>query len=171
MTTEQEELFKADPFIKLVLETIGISSINLIGGAVIDILEGRTPKDYDTIGGLDLYKNKLGLEFQYETKTAKTYKTGDLIIQDLKTQKEDFDFKISQATLKVDYNKKLSLQIDADSFDNKTLLPCERCWTEKSNALKALQRVVHWHKKGYEINDITYLSLLGVVGKNNNVNS
>lgn len=71
----------------------------------------------------------------------------------------------------VDYNKKLSLELDKESFDNKTLIPCERCWSEKPNALKALQRVVHWRKKGYEINDITYLSLLGVVGKNNNKNS
>lgn len=171
MTTEQEELFRADPFVKLILEVTGISSINLIGGAVTDILEGRKPKDYDTVGGLDIYKDKLGLEFQYETKTAKTFKKGDLIIQSLKTQKEDFDFKISQATLKVDYNKKLSLELDKESFDNKTLIPCERCWTEKSNALNSLRRLTHWRKKGYEINDITYLSLLGVVGKSNNKNS
>lgn len=171
MTKEQEELFRADSLVKLILETTGISSINLIGGAVTDILEGRKPKDYDTIGGLDLYKDKLGLEFQYETKTAKTFKKGDLIVQLLKTDKADFDFKISQASLTIDYKKQLTLEIDTNSFENKMLIPCEKAWIERKNALNSLRRIPHWKSKGYSINDITYLSLLGVVSRNSNINS
>jgi hypothetical protein len=171
MTQEQEILFKIDPFVKLLLETEGLGSISIIGGAVIDILEGREVKDYDLIGFSPSQVEKLGLTYSHETKTATTYIKDSLIIQALKTQKEDFDFKISQATLTVDYRKTISLNIDDSSFKNKMLIPCDRCWTEKKNALNSLQRIPHWRKKGYIINDITYLSLLGVAAKNININS
>lgn len=170
MTKEQEELFKADPFIKMVMEIREeVSSICLTGGAVIDILEGRKPKDYDCVG--TLYENKLGLEYSHETKSAKTFKKGDLIIQLLKTDKTDFDFKISQARLVINYKKELTLEIDENSFKNKMLIPCEKAWVEKKNALNSLRRIPHWRNKGYKINDTTYLSLLGIVGKGNNYNS
>lgn len=170
MTKEQEKLFRADPFIKMVTEiTEGISSIALTGGAVIDILERRKPKDYDCVG--TLYESKLGLEYSHETKSAKTFKKGDLTIQLLKTDKADFDFKISQARLVINYKKELTLEIDENSFNNKILIPCEKAWTERKNALNSLRRIPHWKNKGYTINDTTYLSLLGVVGKGNNYNS
>ena len=173
MTTEQEELFKADPFVKAVLELDENSSIQLIGGAVIDILEKRKPKDYDLIGYVSstLLKD-LGLMYQYETKTAKTYRKEKLIVQILKTEKADFDFKISEAALTIHAKtKRLTLSIDEQSFDNKMLIPCDRCWVERRNAMNTLHRIVHWAAKGYKINGVTYLSLLGVVAKNNNINS
>ena len=131
MTTEQEDLFKADPLIKVILETEGINATKLVGGAVIDILSKRVPKDYDFEVNYFPKVDKLNLEYQYETKTAKTFKKGDFILQQLKTSKDNFDFKISQATLTIACNKKLSLSIDKDSFDNKTLIPTAICWEEK----------------------------------------
>jgi len=171
MSQEQEELFRKDPLIKLILETEGLTSIALVGGAVIDILENRVPKDYDF--NLNSFPNveKLDLEYQYETKTAKTFKKGDLILQQLKTDASEFDFKISQSKLTIDYRKNISLTLDENSFKNKTLIPTDICWAEKKNALNSLRRIVHWKNKGYTINDTTYLSLLGVVGKGNNYNS
>jgi hypothetical protein len=50
-------------------------------------------------------------------------------------------------------------------------IPCEKAWIEHKNALNSLRRLPHWKNKGYSINDITYLSLLGVVGRNSNINS
>jgi len=173
MTTEQEELFKADPFVKAVLELDENSSIQLIGGAVIDILEKRKPKDYDLIGYVSstLLKD-LGLVYQYETKTAKTYRKEKLIVQILKTEKADFDFKISEATLTIHPESKgVTLSIDEQSFKNKMLIPCDKCWSERRNAMNTLHRIVHWAGKGYKINGVTYLSLLGVVGKSTNINS
>ena len=173
MTLEQKELFEKDPFVKAVLELSEHSSIQLVGGSVIDILEKRKPKDYDLIGYVSstLLKD-LGLVYQYETKTAKTYRKDKLTVQILKTEKADFDFKISEATLTIHAKlKKLTLSIDEQSFENKMLIPCDRCWTERRNAMNTLHRIVHWAAKGYKINGITYLSLLGVVGNNNNINS
>ncbi len=170
MTPEQEELFRKDPFIKMVAEVTEVkSSIILIGGAIIDILEGRKPKDYDCVGVL--YENNLGLEYSHETKSAKTFKKGDLVVQLLKTEINDFDFKISQARLTINHRKDLTLEIDKNSFEKKVLIPCEKAWIEKKNALNSLRRIPHWKNKGYAINDVTYLSLLSVVGKGNNYNS
>ena len=173
MTPEQKELFEKDPFIKTVLALDENSSIQLIGGPVIDILEKRKPKDYDLIGYVSstLLKD-LGLVYQYETKTAKTYRKDKLTVQILKTEKADFDFKISEATLPLHGStKRLTLSIDQQSFGDKLFITCDRCWTERRNAMNTLHRIVHWAAKGYKINGITYLSLLGVVGKNNNINS
>jgi hypothetical protein len=171
MTQEQEELFRADPLIKLLLETEGISTVKLIGGAVLDILQGKTPKDYDFALGYFPDPKKFEMDYQYETKTAKTFKKGEMVLQQLKTLPEDFDFKISQATLEVNYKKVMSLTIDKTSFEKKILIPTDKAWTEKRNALNSLRRIPHWRNKGYTINDTTYLSLLGVVGKSNNINS
>lgn len=170
MTQEQENLFKEDPVISLCLEQ-NINSVKLIGGAVIDILEKREVKDYDFfhLGDNDIIK--LGFKYSHDSKTAKTYIKNNLTIQVLKTSIDDFDFKISQATLTWNYQKSLILTIDQNSFDNKLLIPCEKAWTEKKNALNSLRRIIHYKNKGYSINDVTYLSLLSVVGKNNNYNS
>lgn len=170
MTTEQEELFKADEVVKLIIDS-GLSSIRLVGGAVLDILSGKIPKDYDFLGTTEEQVFKLGFKYSHDTKTATTYIKDNLILQRLKTDINDFDFKISQTNLFWDYSKKMQLIIDETSFENKVLIPCDRCWTEKKNALNSLRRLPHWREKGYKINDVTYLSLLSIVGKNNNINS
>lgn len=171
LTEEQEALFKADPLIKVILEVEKTSTINFIGGAVIDILEGRKVKDYDLTYITDSDLKTLGFEYCYETKTAKTYKKGDIILQKLKTASEDFDFKISQTALSVTHTKNFDLQICENSFNKKILIPCDKAWTEPKNALNSLRRIPHYKNKGYTIDDITYLSLLSVVGRNNNKNS
>lgn len=170
MTVEQEKLFRVDPIISLVLE-LDVSNIKLVGGAVVDILEGRKPKDYDFFSLTLTEATKLGFKYSHDSKTATTYLKDDLVIQVLKTGIEDFDFKISQSQLSFNYQKKLSLNIDEISFDNKVLIPANKSWLEKKNALNSLRRILHWRSKGYTINDVTYLSLLSVVGKNNNYNS
>jgi hypothetical protein len=62
-------------FVKMILDMAeGISSIALVGGAVVDILEGRKPKDYECVG--TMYEYMLGLVLSHESKTAKTFKKG-----------------------------------------------------------------------------------------------
>jgi len=67
--------------------------------------------------------------------------------------------------------KSASLLLDFAEKENKMLIPCEKAWIERKNALNSLRRIPHWKSKGYSINDITYLSLLGVVSRNSNINS
>lgn len=148
----------------------GWQNLQLVGGAVIDILEDRKPKDFDFIkwseNNISTFV-EAGFEYQYETKSAKTYKKGDITIQFINTPLENFDFKISQAYY--DFKAK-TLTIDEISFDNKILIPV--CFENKRNAFNSLRRIPHWKNKGYKINDMTYLSLLNVVSKSNrNINS
>lgn len=165
-------LFEENEVLKLVKEALGtlFNQEYLVGGAVVDIIEGRTPKDYDFIG-FETRANKLyeaGFNFVGETKTAKTFEKDGHTIQILKTDKDDFDFTISQSTVNL---KSLVVIVDMMSLENKILIPPRNSFHNKQNALNSLRRIVHWKQKGYSIPDSTYLSLLGVLNKSENVNS
>lgn len=156
-------------FLKLETNYYIPSIFALTGGAVIDILEGRKPKDYDFIGHSDStikYFIKNGFTYQQTTKSAITIKKDDLILQFLNTPICKFDFKISQARY---YIGKRNLELDYFSFENKTLIPVD--FEDKRNALNSLRRIIHWKKKGYSINDLTYLSLLNVLAKHKPLSS
>jgi len=147
--------------LKDLLKVLNFQRVLLIGGAVVDILEGREPKDYDFIGGADHSKlTDEGFKFLGETKTANTYVKDGFILQFLKTSPQEFDFKIGQATYDILKDK---LEIDQTSFENKMLIPLS--FDSSARVLNSLQRVPHWNRKGYTLPDSTYLSLLNVVGK------
>jgi tRNA nucleotidyltransferase/poly(A) polymerase len=136
-------------------ELVNYKGINLVGGAVIDILEGREPKDYDIIGSL----NTELMTFIRETKTAKTYFYKGITIQELKTDISDFDFKISQSSFEIKKEKESNyLEICTNSFNKKTLIPVN--FVDKKNILNSLKRIPHWRDKGYDIDKFTYLSLI-----------
>lgn len=169
-----KQLFKEDKVIKsfdeLFNNSYTISSLYLVGGAVLDIINKKTPKDYDFVGWTqDVLKKLLdnGYKFCHETKSAVTIKKGETIIQLINTDLKDFDFKISQSRYSV---KDSYITIDKISFENKSLIPV--VFEDKRNAMNALRRIPHWKNKGYTINDLTYLSLLNILSKGNrNLNS
>lgn len=148
-------------------------SIFLIGGAVIDIIEDRKPKDYDIMGVSDSQTKYLlgaGYEFQYSSRTAETFKKGNIIVQLIKATLEQFDFKISQSRYNLSSRKASTrLIIDEISLNNKILIPVR--WDDKINVINALKRIPHWKKKGYDIHEKTYLSLLGVVTNSRDIKS
>ena len=159
MKTElSKQKLASNEVVKLIsnfLDTNSYLKVTLVGGAVIDIIEGRKPKDYDFINiNPSIIKKFIenGFVFQYVTKSAQTFKKGKIIIQFLNADIGSFDFKISQSCYEI--TKKI-LTIDEFSFDNKTLIP-----VNFDNAISALMRIPHWKRKGYTINDLTYLSLL-----------
>ena len=158
MTAEQEELFKNDPFVKMCLDAK--VNITLVGGAVVDILEKRSPKDYDV---LHMHNQtaleKLGLKYCYDSKTSTTYEKCDMVVQNLKRSRDEFDFTISQAMLKIDSGGKLELIIDDVSYNNKILIPTGVAWVNRYNAINSLRRIYHWQKKGYRVHEMTYKSL------------
>lgn len=135
----------------------------LVGGAVIDILEGRVPKDYDFIGHtpeiISLFILN-GYEHQYSTKSADTYKKNGTIVQFVHTPLSSFDFKISQT--RYDFFKELVL-INVMDFTKKRLTPVS--FDSKRNAMNSLRRIPHWQKKGYRINEKTYNSLLNIISE------
>lgn len=169
-----KDLILEDPTIKELLDYFKENKmycvLDLVGGAVVDLLEGRKPKDYDIIGGGDKFKSvleELGYAWKYETKTSSTYVKGEVTIQILKTKLADFDFKISQSTFSL--IGKNDLTVDKVSFEKKVLIPT--CFEDKTKAINALKRKIHWEKKGYSMPDETYLSLCNVFYKGQSYNS
>jgi len=169
------EIILQDAFVKEVQELVRKdfrhASINLVGGAVVDLLEGRKPKDYDLkcniISSEIDFAKTLGLKYKWETKTATTYERENIVVQFLKTDIKDFDFKISQS--KLEFGTKQNLIVDNVSFENKILIPVN--FTDRYRILNALKRKVHWEKKGYRMEDQTYLSLLNALDNRTNTNS
>ena len=153
-----KEKIKANDIIRMISESLPNKNCYLVGGAIIDILEGRKPKDYDITNFYSFNRLKeKGFIFICETKTAYTYTFNGFMIQFLKTTVENFEYKISQSKYKMDGT---SLIIDKLSFENKTLIPTT--FTNTKIAKECLFRIPHWQNKGYNIHPMTYLSLLNI---------
>lgn len=155
--------------VKEILKDNYYNSLSLVGGAVLDIIERKTPKDYDFIYGSDSIIEKFlknGFKFIQTTKSATTLKKGKIIIQFINTPLANFDFKISQTRYDI---KRGYLEIDKISYKYKTLIPVN--FEDFRNAINSLRRIPHWRKKGYNIKDLTYLSLLNVISKKRPIGS
>lgn len=136
-------------------------SFSLAGGAVIDILEGREPKDYDFIDwsqeDVDRFR-AAGFKHVYTTNSSITMEKDGIVVQFISYKKEQFGFKIEQAAYRF---CKEELTIDRDSFENKVLIPVS--FDLSQNIRSAAMRIPHWQNKGYHIPDLTYLSLMSAV--------
>lgn len=161
MKTDKLKENKVIQQLKEIFEIKKISSVFLVGGAVVDILEGRVPKDYDLIAPYSTIDaiNSLttnGFIFKFETATAKTFKKGDVKVQILTNlDTSRFDFTISSSKYSI---TKSTLDIDELSFNSKILTPNN--FTDKKSVLNSLARIPHWMAKGYRIKNETFFSLL-----------
>jgi len=158
------ELLKNDSVIKH-LKCIGFKGL-LTGGAVIDIIMGRAPKDYDIVDYSHNSKNILldnGYTLFSDSVTATTFNgyfdNKEIIVQLLKTKIQDFDFEISKSTFDIKDNR-LSLSY---TFYDKVLIPIN--WENPKTLLNCLHRVPHYEKKGFHLPEITYHSMLGVISR------
>lgn len=180
MTKEQMiEKLESHPVIKQFMEIItkenevkkyNYVEAHLVGGAVIDILDDREPKDYDFIqSGFGQFVNSNeDFIFVHETKTAKTYNFKGKVVQLLKVPPAQFEFKISQAEFVIQngkiegvYEKKPKIneiKIDKISFDQRQLIPTS--FDNIRVVRDCLMRIPHWMVKGYNIRNETYLSLV-----------
>lgn len=130
----------------------------LVGGAVVDIVQGRTPKDYDIIDAGQKFRSKLidnGFKYKWETKTAVTLIKDKIVVQLLKTKIEDFDFTVSQSYM---YLNTGNCSLKKFEIKNKLLIPTN--YEDKSKILNTLSRIPHWMKKGFRMEEVTYYSLL-----------
>lgn len=153
-------------YFKELFKGISYSAPNLVGGAIIDILEDRVPKDFDFLNIGDSVVNKLlgdGFKFQYESIYSTTFKKDKLIVQFLKTQPSGFDFTISKSSLSF---SSYTLTIDLKSFNSKILIP--NSFDNTDMILDSLVRIPHWERKGYKLPNQTYISLLGKLASNIN---
>jgi len=132
------------------------SSLKLTGGAIVDILDGRTPKDYDFIvrESGELYQKLLkylaaapSWEFLYNTSTSYTFKfKGEYIVQFLTTDTSLFQFEIERGIYCIK-NSKLET-FDHIGYKRKTLIVNKEVTQERSQFKK---RIRHWSKKRYTL--------------------
>lgn len=159
--------FIADPIVSELINRR--ARFTLVGGAVVDIMEGRKPKDYD-FTELNPYVVE-DMDFVCDSRWSGTFKFKGEIIQLLKTSTNDFEFRISQSKLHLpmiygnstDPISNLKLTYDKISFENKVLIPIGY---GKDTVMRCLYRIPHWRKKGYTLQDVTYYSLLEQIGSN-----
>lgn len=161
---ENKEKIEKDVFVSFMKKNA--SSINgnclLCGGAIIDILDGNTPKDYDILGynkSAESVLLKNGFKFLYESTTARTFVglVGEkkIVVQFLKQPNTDnFDFTISTST----YNLKNGLLKLDECYESRLLVPVN--WGEKRILASGLMRIPHWERKGFKAHHITYKSML-----------
>jgi len=134
------------------------SRLLLAGGAVVDIIEGRKPKDFDFVEWRDddLVKfREAGFKHTYTTKSSITMEKDGIEVQFISFSLKQFGFKIEQSNYNI---VREVLTIDEDSFTNNVLIPVS--FKELQNLRSAAFRIPHWIKKGYHIPDMTYLSLM-----------
>jgi len=168
----QKEKIKNLPFV-VALKKISKwgGNIELVGGAIIDILEDRIPKDYDFIGitNNDFAKlTELGFVFSHDSKTAFSFTFEDYSIQFLKGIKSEFDYTISTSSYSIHSE---TLTIDEISFTQKKLIPTAFTYEKKHKSINALKRVLHYNKKGYSLPEETYISLLNNISTKGGINS
>jgi hypothetical protein len=174
-TEKTIELFKKDPFIgelyKLI-ESKGYFEVNLVGGAVVDILMGVKPKDYDFENTAPIQNLLLenGGKFLCATKHANTYQFKGHIIQVLERDKSLFEYTISQSTFKIRRQSgtfREVISFDEVSMESKILIPTS--FTNVDVVYDCLARMPHWKRKGFELPEATYHSLLETLSGNQHI--
>lgn len=156
--TVNKDIIKLQEFIKY----YDMFEIKLIGGAVIDIIENRQPKDFDCLDGQNT-PNKL--HYISDSNYAQTIMYKGLKIQFLKqNHTNNFDFTIAQNTVTIRKNAVEVTYQDLDSLLYKKLVPVS--YENQKMVLQSLSRIPHWQKKGYTIDELTYSSLLNTLRKN-----
>lgn len=164
-TLKELNILLQHPFIQQLAHQASLhGTIVISGGAIVDILEGRRPKDWDiplshvSLGPVQKILQELNYTFAYETRWSKTYVGDNQPIQLVNKELRLYDFTISTAILTLSKTE-VSLTLDKESFYSKVLKPVSFN-TSIEHILSILNRIPHWRKKGYIIPEVTYHSLL-----------
>ena len=152
-------------------------AVCLTGGAIIDILSSRTPKDYDLIVNRGVnYKYLISFLltipekfiFVCTTKYATTFKFkaehGTHVVQVLHHGVEQFDFTISQGqfAFQTKLVRVFSGLFDNFSFKRKELFPVSY---DPKSLLNCLCRVTKYKQKGFTMSDVTFDSVVNTLAQ------
>jgi hypothetical protein len=142
------------------------SSVFLTGGAIVDILNNKYPKDFDIYTPNDIpvsivnYIYSKGGTFICDSKYSSTFRVkGNRVIQVLKIQGTDrFDFTINQSRIRIDttITAKTLLDFDELSFNTKIAIPTTASYVEGIHK----SRVKLVIRKGFEIPKTTMRDLI-----------
>lgn len=153
--------------LKLLLETNKFcDSFYLTGGAVIDILKDKKPKDFDIytttpiVTVLEKSQDVIDLKLLYTSRTAITFLyKNETTIQILKRPPESFKFTIEQSKYNI---KKERLDFFClNSYLSKQLIPNDLVFESKEVTKKDFKlRLRKWGMKGFHIHEVTKKSYL-----------
>lgn len=138
----------------------------LVGGAVIDILRGVIPKDYDFIHNSNLEKimrENLNFKLEYTSRSAITFSYNGSIIQLLYKSPDSFAYTLEQSRWNL-FEETL-INFDEQSFLNKVLVPTKLAFESRGTARVGVKRLLHWQNKGWNLQNITFQSLCDVAFK------
>lgn len=161
-----KEILAKDLFLNLLKSEIDNCPMQLTGGAINDILSGKSPKDYDFEYNSEFEKKmKESDKFKllYTSKSAITYEYHANIIQLLHKERKDYPYTIEQA--RFDVRSGGLHDFDHQSFEQKILIPNKRAYNEIAIARAVLRRLLKWQDKGYKIDYRSYGSIIKVAFK------
>lgn len=171
-----EQLLKEDLFLNMLRTELDLEksrmSVNITGGAVVDILRGVKPKDYDILHHTsleNLLRENSKFKLEYVTKSAVTFSFGNSIIQLIYKPPTNFPYTIEKGQYSLT-SQKLS-NFDSSSFETKLLIPSQNAFEDKHTARCAIQRLLHHQHKGWNLPDITFQSVCQVAFKSDNSKS
>lgn len=162
----KNEIFKEANFfenevIKTLKELTAGTSLKLTGGAVIDILNGKTPKDFDLVAAYPSNNLEIlcsnGAKFLYSSKTAETVSYKGLLIQLLKTNTIEFDYTINASLIHLKHNT--VDYFDTVSYLSRTLIPTEYAFNTPSKSRECIKRLPKMESKGFSLPKISERSL------------
>lgn len=153
-------------------------SVMLVGGAVIDILDGREPKDYDLcISHSNIFEygykeltrrlaNTDEFRLVYTSMTAYTFQFKGNIVQVLKTNPSDFIFEIEKSRFGL--KSGTFSFFDIMGYESKLLIPNDENDVIREKYLRNFKsRVKRWSEKGYKLHPVTYKSIKPFLKKDN----
>jgi len=168
--TEQElkEIFLTDPMVKLLYDEMekraySTPTLMLTGGAIVDILRGKTPKDYDFVKAEKRNFPK-DIHFIRNSATADTYGLRGMEVQLLVKERVMFPYTVNQSYVSIS-SKCLSISID-DSFYDKILRPVS---FKPKRAVECLMTYPKMRDKGFILPDLTYYSLVNATSQFQNI--
>lgn len=181
---EYENKLKTHKVVKELMAVVNdnnwCDSVTLVGGAVVDILDGREPKDYD-ICILDSNIRQYGyreilkrlrdtddFSLIYTSATAYTFNFKGYKVQILKTNPSDFMFEIEKSSFGLKSGK--FQYFDIVGFESKMLIPNDELSKIKEHSFIVMKkRLKRWSQKGYKIHRITYKSTKRLLKRNNRI--
>jgi len=164
---EVVKLLENNTVIKLLQDNWNYGSFELCAGAIISIIKGEHPKDYDLLEcSYRSIKDIDTISFIDSSSTAETYYIGSVnaTIQLLKKERKDFEYTASQMYAKIKKDKITLHNYEIPTFESLKLIPVSYT---KQNATNCLLRLPHWERKGFKIPEKTYISLVRAATKSN----
>lgn len=165
-----EDIVKSHPVVKELMEICKkhshTKSIFLTGGAVVDIIDGREPKDYDITytcchAIVERVSDNKNFRLLYTSRTSITFLfKGKHKVQLLRRKMDEFPFENDKILFRMDGIITGGTMFAKDILDNRLIVVNDDRMNYGISRKLFKARVKKWESKGYNIHPISYKSYL-----------